>query len=419
MERAHFGQTFAMQESMNYKKPSARLCLHFLCFIFVTLGSAPCAYSDALDHWTATQVSTNAFQLSDVIYGGGLYVAAGGAGDGGTILTSQDGASWIVRADGRSSGHSPSLVWALAYGGGRFVAAGHFGGTASSTNGIDWSYGSATTLGLKGVAYGAGKFAAVGGSQGESPGPDVFTSTDGTNWTRQTISPSETRDFFDVAYGAGKFVATAAGGYTYTSTDGALWTRSATTIAGTRITFCHGLFFVSSSPGTNLLSRDGINWTSVNTGVTNLLGKPIYTAGLYVARTRNDFAVSSDGTNWIQRTLAAQPSGSEVTYLATMATDGRRFVSVGATNVGIFQYNAFIYRSDPPVGVKMKDGPSTEIVLSGLTGLNYRVEWTASLPLSETNNWQLLTNVTLSGTSQSVYDPAKSPQRYYRAILLP
>ena len=401
---------------MNNNQFSIPRWLRLLTVTFVVFGATPWMFADALDHWNVVQVSTNGFQLSDVIYAKGLYLATGGGGDGGTILTSTDGLDWTVRADGRALGHSPSLVWGLAYGGGRCVTVGHFGGTSVSTNGVDWSYGKADTSALTGVAYGGGLFAAVGDSQGNVSGPGVFISANGTNWTRKTLSPSETRTFFDVAYGASKFVATAEGGYIYTSSDGEVWTRSATTNAGKIITFRNNLFILSSTAGTNLLSRDGIDWTPASTGLTNQLGKPIYASGMYIARTRNDFAISRDGTNWTQRTLSASPSGSEITDLPTIATDGRQFVTVGTVHIGWFQHNAFTYRCDPLVNVAMTNGLLT---LSGVTGSNYRVEYKNSMNLSGTNNWQTLTNVTLSNGSQVISDSSNTGQRYYRGVLLP
>src|SRR2546430_469055 len=111
--------------------------LTWTCLAAAIFFPATSAHADALDNWTTTQVGTNSFALNYVVYGNGRYVAAGGWGDKGAILSSEDGLNWALRAKG-SNGCCPSLAWGLAFGGGRYVTVGHFGGTASSTDGTNW-----------------------------------------------------------------------------------------------------------------------------------------------------------------------------------------------------------------------------------------------------------------------------------------
>src|SRR5881409_551334 len=197
------------------------LCVPVALAVFVPAISIR---ADALDHWTSTQLSTNSFGLNLLVYGNGRYVAAGGKSDGGALMSSEDGLSWILRADGGCCG-PPSLVYGLTYGGGRFVAVGHFGGTASSSDGINWSFANVQSGALNDVAYGAGIYAAVG-SADYFYFDNIFSSVDGFTWTARHSDPTEQRSISGVAYGAGKFVAIGANdGFTYTSSTGTNWTR--------------------------------------------------------------------------------------------------------------------------------------------------------------------------------------------------
>ncbi|MBE0543467.1 MAG: hypothetical protein IH623_19150 [Verrucomicrobia bacterium] len=396
-----------------------------ICVGIFLSTSTPTARADALDNWTTNQVSTNSFQLNRVVYGGGRYVAAGGLGDGGVLMSSEDGVNWTLRAYDGSSG-PPSLVWGLTYGGGRFVAVGHFGGTASSTNGIDWTinYGGdgwPDSLGLSGVAYGNGVYVAVGNNSGSVS--SIFTSTNGIHWTAPPKHPSEVRDVYDVAFGTrfgtGFFVAVAEGGYIYRQTGDSFWLRSGSPMGvGSRISYCRDLLITPVSAGVNLLSLDGISWAAVNTGVAKLLGKPIYAAGMFFARagnsltSRDSFATSTDGTNWVLRTQQFP------TWSSDIASDGSRLVIVGATSPG---WNAFTFTSDSLLEIGIEDASPHRIKLTGVVNRPYRVEFLPSLPSSATNPWQTLTNLILPSSPYFIADheSPSAAQRYYRAVLLP
>lgn len=388
-----------------------------ICVGIFLSTSTPTARADALDNWTTNQVSTNLFQLNHVVYGDGRYVAAGGRSDGGAILSSEDGLNWTLRADGGCCG-PPSLVWGLTYGGGRFVAVGHFGGTASSTNGVDWTFGHAENVGLYGVAYGNGVYVTVGDGIYGNTVKSIFTSTNGIHWTAPLKSPSEVRDVYDVAFGAGFFVAVAEGGYTYRNNGhGFQWSRRSTPVGvGHRISYCTDKFIAPVSAGVNLLSTDGINWATVNTGIPNLLGKVIHINGMHYARAGNYLAISTDGTNWVQRTSAFMPGASLV------GSDGNRLVTVGGAAVSPpFTFNGYAYASDLFTAIGITNSPPPQMILSGVVGRPYRVEYLPSLPASAANPWQTLTNLILPSSPYFIADP-ESPsaaQRYYRAVLLP
>jgi hypothetical protein len=384
--------------------------------VLTLLSMAVAGRGDALDNWSTNQVSTNSFRLSQVVYGNGRFVAAGGKYDGGVILSSEDGTTWSLRAEGGAS--RPSLVWGLTYGGGRFVAVGHFGGISSSTDGINWRHTNVYSVGLNAVAW-AVRYVAVGDAD---PGrTNIFTSTDGMTWTPRHSHPTEVRDIRDIAFGAGLFVAIGRNdGFIYTSSDfGLTWTRGSIP-GGSQISYVNGLFFVPFGNGTNLLSTNGASWSAVGTGLTQAMGKVCYAAGTYCARIGSSVTASADGTNWVMR------AGQTVEKLLSDGADsgfafnGHRLVSVGFTGVVSSATSAYICRSDDVVGLDMANSIPPKIVLSGLTGRTYRVSSSSNV-FGATSNWTTLFNIVLTNSPVRLADPSTStePRRFYRSELLP
>ena len=109
----------------------------------------------------------------------------------GVASHSTDGISWTA------SNHNNGNMSAVAYGNGRFVAVGN--GVASySTDGISWTASNHNNGNMLGVAYGNGRFVAVGDHQVASH------SFDGISWT---ASNHNNGSMNDVTYANGRFVA--------------------------------------------------------------------------------------------------------------------------------------------------------------------------------------------------------------------
>jgi hypothetical protein len=155
-----------------------------------------------------------------------------------------------------------------------------------------------------------------------------------------------------------------------------------------------------------------------NTGLTNKLGRLTYAGGLFLARSGNYLATSSDGTNWFQY---PNPLPGNVTGDATMATDGSRLLTIG--KIGIFPismlWNSFVYFSDVLVSVRSTNQPPSKVVLSGLVGRNYQIQSANVLSIGS-NNWR--TNATLQLTNTPFVwtdGTATNSARFYRGVLLP
>jgi len=352
-----------------------------------------------------------------VVYGNGRYVAFGEYSDYGVILTSEDGITWVLRSDGgATSGSGISFSVGLVYTGGKFFALGGFGQSGVSTNGVDWSVVSGY-WGLNssaGIAYGASKYVGVGWDQFGSD-QNIFTSTDGLNWTpRHSGSGSY---LVDVAYGAGLFVALGAGsesGHSYTSPTGTTWTKRNIPTGGTHISFYNGIFIITHASGTNLISSDGITWAPIPTSINNKLEKVFYAQGLYMARAGSFLATSTDGTNWIQYPQPLPGTG--------LATDGARLVTVGKfPDYSNIYYDGFIYYSDPLVGLRIAKSWPPQVVLSGIAGRFYRIESTDTLSNTGPITWDSRLTVQLTNSTFFWTDgtAANSSHRFYRAVLLP
>jgi hypothetical protein len=187
-------------------------------------------------------------------------------------------------------------------------------------------------FGVGSVAYGNGRYVAVGQYASGDPGV-VQTSTDGTNWVMFSYQDSMILDLYDVAFGNGTFVAVGwdyfGGNNLYNSTNGTNWTSHHSLISNFyRVIYGGGLFvavgdglLLQSSATINrniYTSPDGITWAARNSGSPANDVPPIrdvaYGAGRFVAvdggtTTANHFYTSTTGSTW---TRTSRPGGTGV-----------------------------------------------------------------------------------------------------------
>jgi hypothetical protein len=126
------------------------------------------------------------------------------AGSGGTP-GGDDSLTWTAVADATFG--TDGDIYGIAYGGGKFVAVGDNGTAAYSADGVTWTAVADTKFGsgyndINGIAYGGGKFVAVGG------GGRAAYSADGVTWAAVADAKfGAWNDIRGIAYGGGKFVA--------------------------------------------------------------------------------------------------------------------------------------------------------------------------------------------------------------------
>jgi hypothetical protein len=166
---------------------------------FVGVGDAgTIATSPDGTNWMSRESGTTN-SLSGAAYGNGQYVAVGANG---TIMSSVDAVAWT----GRNSG-TTNWLRGSTYGNGLFVVTGADGTFLTSPDGETWKRrDSGTTSALSNVTFGNDIFVAVADNV-------ILMSRDGLTWTQTTLETTSSSVIggfplvSGVAYGDGRFVA--------------------------------------------------------------------------------------------------------------------------------------------------------------------------------------------------------------------
>jgi hypothetical protein len=208
--------------------------------------------------WTTGTLPTSATWAS-VAYGNNYWViiSSGGSGiPGSKVLYSNSNlATW-------KTAYLPSIsAWKkVVYGNGTFVALSSSGSIAYSKDyGATWTNAISVGVTWTDIAYGAGKFVTVAGTNA-LPSNQSRVSSDGITWTSSTLTTSA--GWSSIAYGNGRFVAVrdVLGPANY-SLDGVSWSSSLYSVTGTALAYGQGVFvLVGSGTTTVYSSEDGIVW---------------------------------------------------------------------------------------------------------------------------------------------------------------
>lgn len=205
---------------------------------------------------------------------------------------------------------------AIAFGNGKLLFVTSVGSLFSTTNGTTWTK---TTLSIfagrtvYSLRFLNGLFFACAAGTSGTP-VQLASSPDGVTWTAANVGILNTTSIFDITYGNGTYqvVTSQQYGYMYKSTDGVNWTQTVYPSIGATfrtVLFSNGVFVVHTGSGSAVFtSPDGTTWTQRTTGVT----------GVYLALTNGVFvmggaeaalATSYDGITWVKRLLSAVTSG--------------------------------------------------------------------------------------------------------------
>jgi hypothetical protein len=196
-----------------------------------------------------------------------------------------------------------SKINAIAYGDGKFVAVGEDKKMAYSQDGITWTAvnNKAINFNFEDITYGNGKFVAVG-YYGEGK---IAYSSDGVNWIEVKDSSFKKDNIGSIAYGNGMFVAAAKydNGKLAYSPDGINWTQVKTFPFRRKyidVIYCEGKFFVLDRDGKFAYSQDGVNWTAMDSplGKGNNVHNLVYGNDKFIAVGNDNTAYSTDGINW-------------------------------------------------------------------------------------------------------------------------
>jgi hypothetical protein len=276
---------------------------------FVVAGRYKMATSPDGITWTeVTDEVIKDFDIQDIVWNGDMFLAVGNRSNEAKVATSLDGTTWTA---GRTGSGSLASVFGM--------------------------------YGVSAVAWGGGKFVAVGRAE-------TAWSSDGDTWTAPTSGKPYGRDIYCVAWGGSGFVSGMTGGYLYYSTDGDYWSSGQSgTAAFNGITYGNNMFIAVG--GTRMArSSNGSTWYAV-TNTTFNAGSNIYNIAwggetgkeMFVAvGSGGRMATSSNGTAWTAIPAKVTNFGGTI---RAIAWGGDKFVAVGSTSGD--QKGKIIYSSYP------------------------------------------------------------------------
>lgn len=300
-------------------------------------------------------------------------------------LTSADGYTWIPSSSGSEIPLIKVRFRAIT---GQFFGLGGNGYIGYSSTGLDWKWTIVDkAINLYGVAYGNGRYVAVG----EYPSEEkrslrsnvALTSVDGQHYGIGETKhlPGGGKCFYDVAFGAGLFVAVGEDAIIQTSTDGRMWSFISVNFGQTLrgITYGGGWFVAVGDKGYCVRSVDGKTWIPVATGQTSQFNGITYANGLYVAVGQYGALVTSpNGLIW-----TARPTNT-TQQLKSVAYGKGTWVAVGYDGLVCWSFNGvnwYNYTADPTARFNHIVYDNSQFVAVSLDGKLYTAPtaygWTA------------------------------------------
>jgi len=200
-------------------------------------------------------------------------------GNGRIVAGLQSLPSLAVSADGGATWTHPSTTvsgfLSMGSDGGQVFVGGGFSGHIgfSENGGVTWWTGGNVNLGIgdnnvRGVAIGNGIVVAVG----DGTYAQAFSENNGRTWTAGTRAQGTTANLQDVAFGRGRFVAVGNDGQIAWSIDGRVWTAAENTGGLTgqiwAVAYGNGYFVAGGAGGRIAWSTDGSNWVAAESPLT-------------------------------------------------------------------------------------------------------------------------------------------------------
>jgi hypothetical protein len=226
-------------------------------------------------------------------------------GHNGIRITSKDGQTWNKPELGKEG----QVFRAAAFGNGRMVAVGTFGGQnnmASSADGAKWEMGTRDakySFYFRGLAFGNGAFLALGGDPttvGVAK-PFVATSPDGVQWEENT--PIDGKFMLRrSAFGKNMWVGVGDRGRIASSSDAKTWkdvqgTKAIDTLVD--VSFGADVFVGVGLNGLRRSSADGAQWSDPMRGEEGEhLNSIVFTGKQFVAVGAGATYFSADGKEW-------------------------------------------------------------------------------------------------------------------------
>lgn len=249
----------------------------------------------------------------------------------------------------------------VAYGAGRYVAVGSSGNVITSLDGINWTtVASGNTQNWRIVRYANGIFCAC--NQNNST-IGFMTSPDGLVWTTRSIPVS--REVYNVAFGNGVWCAclirTGSNINILRSTNNAVsWTEISTPqpttgfVNWTGLTYGNGTWVVSSNRAINnnimTSTDDGLTWTVQTKSTADASWVVEFGNGKFILSTATTarYFISTDGISWTAYLFPLNLGWRSLTYANGI------WVAVGTTS----STNSSVYSTDDGLSFTSKTTPS-------------------------------------------------------------
>jgi hypothetical protein len=265
--------------------------------------------------------------LHSVAYGNGMYVVEAG----GVILSSPDKTTWTPRQLGENTCNLGQVIFCNN----NFIALACSQCTTDmrpvnffSPDGITWTQNNIDTevnSAVWDIAYGNGRFCGFGFDS-------YFSSSDGISWKHEGDVKDligEGKGVGSISFCNGQFFAFGNGGAIFTSPDGTIWTKqnSNTTSDLTSVAYGDSQYVVVGHDRTILTSKDGVSWEVITTGSyesfsVTFINSVAYGNGTFVAVSQNLF-LSPDGRHWTEKGLNIQHVFNKVIFADS------QFIAVG------------------------------------------------------------------------------------------
>jgi len=203
--------------------------------------------------------------------------------------------------------HTGVNLYDVAYGDGKFVAVGESGVVFLSRNTKSWdAYNLSVAKTITSVAYGNGQFVAVGRKSENVIGWKglMLTSQDGKEWQRLDI-PMIGEWIFDykltdVTFGNGYFVAVGERG-AFVRYDGNKMEPGVMPISGknlSAVTYGDGVYVAVGEDGTIAISYDGTDWYTQDSNTIEDLVDVAFGNGVFIAIGDQTALISEDAIQW-------------------------------------------------------------------------------------------------------------------------
>ncbi|MEO7426061.1 MAG: hypothetical protein ABI036_12805 [Fibrobacteria bacterium] len=305
------------------------------------------------------------YSLNAGAYGNGRFVAVG---DWSGMQISPDGTLWTTVAK-RASGFFKTVIFAQDL----FVAMGEAGKFATSPDGDTWATDSvATTHNLSDVANGPAGMVAVAYNWPTPSQGSIWGSPDGKAWSNLVPQASVYRG---IAFGNGRYVAVGFAGVMGWSTDGKTWNNAAPLAKSkdfTDIAFGNGLFAAVGMDGAIATSPDGAAWTERTTETKDAMHAVIHNGNQFIAIGGSDvLSVSTDGITWIKG-KSLQGVGTAIAY------GGGRHIMISGYSIAS--------SGDALITAGIRSGAQPRMGAKSGKYLEARAEAWLELPLSWTGN---------------------------------